>query len=82
MNIRETQPFPRAVKLLGLVMILAAALLLAGGALRRQSNMVTSGLLFLAFGILFSQGLRSRGPALTVSVVALLVVGAVLTLLV
>ncbi|TWT85635.1 hypothetical protein Pla123a_04420 [Posidoniimonas polymericola] len=56
-------------------MLLGSALLLVGGALRTQSNMVTAGLLFLSMGTIFSANLFRRMIGVRVAIILLAVLG-------
>lgn len=77
---RWDRPLP--VRVTGWAFLVAAALLILGGAYRAQSNLLTTGLLFLAMGVAFAPAVLRRGWPLRIALVALLAVGAVYTFLV
>jgi len=72
-----SRPLPMQVT--GWVFLVGAALLILGGAYREQSNMITSGLLFLAMGMAFAPGTLRKGWPLRVALGALAIVGAIYT---
>ena len=73
---------PPVTRVTGWALLCGATMLLLAGAHRTQSNMITSGLLFLALGVLFAPEVLQRGLALRLAVAALAGLGAVYTFLV
>ena len=69
---------PVAMKYMGWVLLVGAFPLIIGGAFRVQSNMINSGLLFLALGLIYAPDIitQSRWP-LKVAVGVLVVIGGV-----
>jgi hypothetical protein len=64
----------------GWALLLFATLLILGGAWRMQSNMITSGLIFLCFGLIIARpNLKNRFNQMGLS--ALIAIGAVYTFL-
>lgn len=80
MNTSRVRERPIALRYTGWALVVAATALLLGGALRQQSNMASSGLLFLALGLVFAPDLFQRGWPLRVGIVALICLGGVLAL--
>ena len=74
-----TRPAP--VRFAGWIMLLAAAVLILGGALRSQANMINSGLMCLMLGLLMAPGAIVRGGLSRLAVVVVLVIGAVYALI-
>lgn len=66
---------PLPLKIVGLAFLVGAALLLLGGAFREQANMISSGLLFLSFGVLFAADIVRRSRIILISICALAVLG-------
>lgn len=76
--ITKSETAPPAVGPLGWLMFAAAALLLLGGALRSQANMISSGLLFAVIGLLSTRNVQTRPwPVKAVIVVLALAIAAV-----
>ena len=75
-QVQDAWERPLAVQLVGVGMLVGSLLLLVGGALRTQSNMITSGLLFLSMGAIFSSNLLRAFLFARIAVVALAVFGA------
>lgn len=73
---------PPAMRYMGWVLLFCTTLLLLGGAYRAQSNMITSGLLFLALGVLFAPDTLQKGWPIRLGLAVLAVIGAVYTFLV
>ena len=72
---------PLPVRVIGWSLLLGAALLILGGAYRVQSNMISTGLLFLAMGVFFAPDTLRRGWTIKVALAALVAVGAIYTLI-
>ncbi len=72
---------PLPMKIAGWVLLIGAALLILGGAYRAQANMITSGLLFLAMGVVFAPDTLRMGWPIRIAICALVVVGAIYTFL-
>lgn len=66
---------PVAMQLVGIAMLIGSVLLLVGGALRAQSNMISSGLLFLSMGTIFSSDLLRRIIVFRIAILFLAVFG-------
>ena len=79
---KGTIAVPPRFKYLGIIMIVCSALLFVGGAVRDQSNMINSGLLFLCFGVLMSPQIADKGWILRAPVFLLAISGVVLTFVV
>lgn len=77
---RNSWERPVPVKIVGLVFLVGAALLLVGGAFREQANMISSGLLFLSFGVVFARDLVRQSRVVMVAVCVLAVLGVFFTL--
>lgn len=73
---------PQAIRRTGWALLCFAAILLVGGAYRAQSNMITSGLLFLGFGLIFAPDAVQKGWPLRLGLIILAGIGAVYTFLV
>lgn len=76
-NAGDTNSWDRslAVKLAGLAMLVSAALLLLGGAYREEADMIRSGLLFLAMGVVLVSGALHEILILKVAFCALAMIG-------
>ena len=72
---------PGLVRYVGYLLVLCSSVLLIGGAYRMQANMITSGLLFLALGIIFAPGILQKGWPTRLGIGVLAAIGAVYTLL-
>lgn len=72
---------PLAVQYLGWALLLGAMFLILGGAYRMQSNMITSGLLFLAMGVIFVPDTLRKGWPIKLGLGTLAIIGAVYTFL-
>lgn len=72
---------PLPMKIAGRVLLVGAAFLILGGAYRAQSNMITSGLLFVAMGVAFAPDTLRLGWPLRIAIVALAIVGGVFAFL-
>ena len=70
-QVEESWERPLVVQLVGVGMLVGSLLLLVGGARRTQSNMITSGLLFLSMGAIFSSNLLRAFLFARIAVVAL-----------
>ncbi|MCA9168602.1 MAG: hypothetical protein KDB23_13095 [Planctomycetales bacterium] len=75
-QVEESWERPLVVQLVGVGMLVGSLLLLVGGARRTQSNMITSGLLFLSMGAIFSSNLLRAFLFARIAVVALALFGA------
>lgn len=73
---------PPAARVMGWAMLFCAALLLLAGAYRSQANMITSGMLFLAFGLILAPDALKKGWPIRLGLAALAVIGAVYTFLI
>ena len=59
----------------GFVFLISAAMLLLVGAYRAQGNLVSAGLMFLAFGVVFAPGAFRKSWMLKVAFFALAIIG-------
>lgn len=66
---------PMPVKITGWAFLVAATLLILGGAYRVQGNLVSTGLVFLAMGLAFAPGMLRMGWPVRIGLVALVVIG-------
>jgi hypothetical protein len=57
------------------VFLISAALLLLGGAYREQGSMISTGLMFLAFGAIFVPGAFRKSWIMKVAFCALAIIG-------
>lgn len=64
-----------AARYVGRLLIVVSAALFLGGAVRMQSNMISSGLLCLSLGLIFAPDLWQRGWPLRLGILALVCVG-------
>jgi hypothetical protein len=77
----ETRERPAAAKYAGWLLVACTVPLLVGGALRWQSNMIHSGLIFLSLGLILAPDLFQRGWPLRLGIVVLVCAGVTLTFL-
>jgi hypothetical protein len=59
----------------GFVFLISAALLLLGGAYREQANMISTGLIFLAIGVVFVPGAFRKNWIMKVALFVLAAIG-------
>ncbi len=71
----RSRPLP--MRITGWLFLMGATVLILGGAFRAQSNMVTTGLVFLAMGVAFAPGTLRMGWLMSVALGALALVGAI-----
>lgn len=77
----EKRKRPAAAKYVGWLLVASTVPLFLGGALRWQSNMIHSGLLFLTLGLILAPDLFQRGWPLRLSIVVLACAGVTLAVL-
>ena len=66
---------PLPVRIAGCVFLIAAALLLLGGAYREQANMISTGLMFLSMGAVFAASVIRDSRILVVAFCGLVILG-------
>lgn len=81
-DVQQPWSRPPAMRYLGWALIMCAALLILGGVYRAQSNMLTSGMLFICMGVIFAPDILQKGWPVRLSLAAIAVTGAVYTFLV
>jgi hypothetical protein len=75
---KESLKWPVAMKYVGWVFLVGAFLLIPGGAYRVQSNMILSGLLFLALAVIYAPNtIKQSGWPLRAAICVLVVIGGV-----
>ena len=72
---------PAAAKYVAWSLLAAATLLILGGAFRRQSNMLNTGLLFVSLGLVLAPDVLRNGWSMRLGIGALIVVGGVFAIL-
>lgn len=77
----KTRERPAAVKCVGWLLVACTVPLFLGGALRWQSNMIHSGLMFLSLGLVLAPDLFRRGWLLRLGLGVLICTGVTLALL-